>query len=89
MGAHEGVSAMICQELSRAGVSVTAVISGGEDAFQAQTACMANGARGVLTGSPAAVMLGLDEGGWDFVLDTQGGQRIYDAAKRLLKNDGK
>jgi NADPH:quinone reductase-like Zn-dependent oxidoreductase len=85
MGAHEGVCALVCQEMSRAGVHVTAVIHGGEDAYAAQSACMANGARGVLTGSPAAVMLGLDEGGWDFVLDTQGGQRIYDAAKRLLK----
>lgn len=89
MGAQDGIAALVCQEMSRAGVNVTAVIDGGENAYQAQSACMANGARGVLTGSPAAVMLGLDEGGWDFIFDTQGGQRVYDAAKRLLKPDAK
>lgn len=89
MGAHEGVPALVCQEMSRAGVNVTAVISGGEGVHDAQTACMQNGARGVLTGSPAGMMLALDEGGWDFVLDIHGGQRVYDAAKRLLKNGGK
>lgn len=86
MGAHEGIPALICQEMSRAGVSVTAVIPGGTDSHEAQSACMANGARGVLTGSAAGVMLALDEYGWDFVFDTQGGQRVYDAAKRMLKN---
>ena len=50
---------------------------------------MANGARGVLTGSPAAVMLQLDEDGWDFIFDTVGGQRVYDTAKRILKSGGK
>ena len=88
MGAHEGIPALICQEMARAGVSVTAVISGGADSHDAQTACMANGARGVLTGSAAGVMMALDEYGWDFVLDTQGGQRVYDAAKRMLKSGG-
>ena len=34
-------------------------------------------------------MLSLDEGGWDFILDTKGGQRVYDAAKRILKNGGR
>ena len=86
MGAHEGIPALICQELSRAGVNVTAVISGGADAHDAHTACLAHGARGVLTGSPAGVMMALDEYGWDFVLDTHGGQRVYDAAKRMLKD---
>ena len=89
MDAHTGISAMICQAMSSAGVSVTAVIGGGDDHHEAQTLCMAHGARGVLTGSPAAVLLGLDESGWDFVLDTQGSQRVYNAAKRILKDDGK
>lgn len=87
VGAHEGVPALVCQEMSRAGVQVTAVISGGDGAF-AQNACMEHGARGVLTGSPAGIMLGLDEDGWDFVLDIHGGQKVYDAAKRMLKPGG-
>lgn len=51
--------------------------------------CMANGAKGVLTGSPAAVMFSLEEGGWDYVVDTMGGERVYDAAKRMLREGGK
>ncbi|ORX36688.1 hypothetical protein BD324DRAFT_626824 [Kockovaella imperatae] len=86
MDANAGIAALICQEMSRAGVNVTALIPGGEDTHEAQTACMANGARGVLIGSPAAVILSLDEGGWDFIFDTAGGQRVYEAAKRILKN---
>jgi hypothetical protein len=46
VGAHEGIPALVCQEMSRAGVQVTAVISGGDGAF-AQNACMEHGARGV------------------------------------------
>ena len=89
MNAHQGVPALVCQELSRAGVNVTAVIADGDDHHEAQSACMANGAKGVLTGTPEVVMMGLDEDGWEFVLDTQGGQRVYDAAKRVLKDGGK
>jgi NADPH:quinone reductase-like Zn-dependent oxidoreductase len=89
MDAHHGVGALICQEMARAGVNVTAVIGGGDDHYECQSACMAHGAKGVLTGSPAAVMLQLDEGGWDFVLDTIGGQRVYDTAKRILKDGAK
>ncbi len=89
MDAHTGVGALVCQSMARAGVNVTALIGGGEEHHEAQSMCMAHGAKGVLTGSPAAVMMGLDEGGWDFVLDTQGRQRVYDAAKRMLKDGGK
>jgi len=84
--AHKGVGALVCQELARAGVNVTAVIPGGEMAHHAQISCMGHGARGVLTGSPAAVMMSLDEGGWDFIFDTVGGVRVYDAARRMLKD---
>lgn len=87
--AHQGVPALLCQELSRRGVHVTAIISGGENAHEAQTKCMAHGARGVLTGSPAAVMFGLEEGGWEWVVDTTGGERVYDACKRVLRENGK
>jgi NADPH:quinone reductase-like Zn-dependent oxidoreductase len=86
--AHQGIPALICQELARAGVHVTALVSGGQDHHSAQRLCMAHGAKGVLTGKPAAVMNGLDEG-WDFIVETQGGQNAYDAARRILKDGGK
>ncbi|WVF71478.1 hypothetical protein IAT40_006284 [Kwoniella sp. CBS 6097] len=89
MDAHTGIAALVCQELSRSGVHVTAVIPGGDDSHDAHRLCLANGARGVLMGSPASVMLNLEEMAWDYVFDTHGGQRVYDAARRMLKDGGK
>lgn len=84
MDAHSGVSALVCQELSRNGVSVTAIIGGGDRHLDAQRLCMENGARGVMTGPPAAVINNLDEG-WDYILDTAGGSQTYLNARRILK----
>ncbi|KAK8864394.1 hypothetical protein IAR55_001642 [Kwoniella newhampshirensis] len=89
MNAHTGIAALVCQEMSRAGVNVTAVIPGGDDSHDAHRQCLANGAKGVLMGSPAAVMINMEESGWDFVFDDKGGQRVYDTARRMLKDGGK
>ncbi|WVO22222.1 uncharacterized protein IAS62_003552 [Cryptococcus decagattii] len=89
INAHTGIAALICQAMSRAGVSVTAIIPGGDDSHDGHQKCIENGANGVLMGSPAAVMINLEENGYDFVFDTQGGQRVYDTARRALKNGGK
>ncbi|WVQ99409.1 hypothetical protein IAU59_006542 [Kwoniella sp. CBS 9459] len=89
MDAHTGIAALVCQELSRAGVHVTAVIPGGDDSHDAHRLCLSNGARGVLMGSPASVMLNMEEMAWDYVFDTHGGQRVYDAARKMLKDGGK
>ncbi|OCF74644.1 hypothetical protein I204_05024 [Kwoniella mangroviensis CBS 8886] len=89
LNAHQGVAALVCQEMSRNGVNITAVIPGGDDSHEHHKACMDNGAKGVLMGSPAAVMLSLEEGAWDYVFDTVGGSRVSDAARRLLKDGGK
>lgn len=86
---HRGVTALMCQELSRSGTHVTALISGGDDHHSAQSFCMLHGAKGVLTGRPASVMNQLEENAFDLVIDTQGGQNAYDAAKRILKDGGK
>ncbi|WWC61871.1 uncharacterized protein I303_104456 [Kwoniella dejecticola CBS 10117] len=88
INAHTGVAALVCQEMSRSGVNVTAVITGGEDSHGHHKQCLENGARGVLTGSPAAVMLNLEESAWDYVFDSMGGNRVAEAAKRLLKDGG-
>jgi 3'-phosphoadenosine 5'-phosphosulfate sulfotransferase len=34
-------------------------------------------------------MFGLEEGGWEWVVDTTGGERVYDACKRVLRENGK
>lgn len=70
-------------------MNVTALIGGGESHHDDQTNCLQHGARGVLTGSAAAVMLGLDEDGWDIVVDTKGTAKVYEAARRMLKDGGK
>ncbi|WRT66364.1 uncharacterized protein IL334_003319 [Kwoniella shivajii] len=89
MNAHTGIAALVCQEMSRAGVNITAVIPGGDESHENHRACLNNGAKGVLMGSPAAVMLNMEENAWDYVFDTVGGLRVYDAAKRMLKDGGK
>lgn len=89
INAHTGIAALVCQMMSRAGVYVTAIIPGGDDSHEAHQKCIENGAKGVLMGSPAAVMINLEENGYDFVFDTQGGQRVYDTARRALKSGGK
>ncbi|OXG41780.1 hypothetical protein C359_03196 [Cryptococcus neoformans Bt120] len=89
INAHTGIAALVCQVMSRAGVYVTAIIPGGDDSHEAHQKCIENGAKGVLMGSPAAVMINLEENGYDFVFDTQGGQRVYDTARRALKSGGK
>ena len=86
---HRGVTALMCQELSRSGTHVTALISGGDDHHNAQSFCMLHGAKGVLTGRPAAVMNQLEDNTFDLVIDTQGGQVAYDAAKRILRDGGR
>lgn len=89
MDAHTGVPALICQEMARHGVAVTAVISGGEDHGREQAACLQHGARGVLTGSPATVMNRLEESSFDIVVDSRGGAVVYEAARRVLVDGGR
>ncbi|KAL1409095.1 hypothetical protein Q8F55_005919 [Vanrija albida] len=89
MDAHTGIPALICQEMARHGVLVTAVISGGEDHGREQAVCLQHGARGVLTGSPATVMNRLEESSFDIVVDSRGGPVIYEAARRVLVDGGR
>lgn len=89
MDAHEGIPALMCQELTRKGIAVTAVVSGGDGHAEAQAACMRFGARGVLTGSPVSVLKSLDEGIFHLVVDTHGSAGIYEAARRSLVDGGR
>jgi len=86
MDAHEGVPALMCQEMARRGVHVTAVVA--QDNVLAQAQCIAHGARGYMAGSPAAVMLSMDEGSFHVVVDTRGGTKVYEAARRALVDGG-
>lgn len=83
MDAHEGLPALFCQELTRMGLVVTAIVPGGAEG--AQEAALAYGARGVLTGSPVSVMHGLPESLFALVVDTVGAAA---AARRILADPG-
>ncbi|GMK58320.1 hypothetical protein CspeluHIS016_0503520 [Cutaneotrichosporon spelunceum] len=83
MDAHEGLPALFCQELTRMGLVVTAIVPGGVE--KAQGDALACGARGVLVGSPSTVMHGLPENLFALVVDTAG---AADAARRILIDGG-
>lgn len=86
LNAHEGVGSLVCQELSQNGIHVTAQVppyveSGEDDAWD-------NGASEVVVDEPVIMLNGQHESGFEFVLDTQGGRKIYDAARRVLRTNG-
>ncbi len=87
LDAHEGVGALVCQELSAQGINVIAhapaSILGAEDD------CWENGAREVFLDDDEVGMINdQHESGFEFVLDTVGGRRAYDAARRVLRTGG-
>ncbi len=85
--AHEGVGALVCQELSSMGINVIAHAP--HSAFGAEDDCYDNGAREVvLDDDEVAVLNAQHESGFEYVLDTVGGRRIYDASRRVLRTTG-
>lgn len=88
MDAHLGIPALLCQQMRRQGISVTAVIPGGDEHADAQKQAYDNGARGCMTGLPSQVMNSLEEGLFDIVVDTRGGDKTYTAAVRVLAEGG-
>lgn len=88
MDAHLGIPALLCQQMRRQGISVTAVIPGGDEHADAQKQAYDNGARGCMTGLPSQVMNSLEEGLFDIVVDTRGGDKTYSAAVRVLVEGG-
>lgn len=76
----------MCQELSHLGVHVTAQVP--LDVESAEEDAWDNGAREVVADDPIVVLNGQHESGFEFVLDTYGGRRVYDAARRVLRSNG-
>lgn len=86
LNAHEGVGSLVCQELARLGVHVTAQVPPYVDT--AEDDAWDNGASEVFVDEPIVMLNGQHESGFEFVLDTQGGRRIYDAARRVMRSNG-
>lgn len=86
MNAHEGVGALVCQELSQLGVHVVAQVP--VDVESSEDDAWDNGAREVVADDPVIMLNGQHESGFEIVLDTSGGRRVYDAARRVLRTNG-
>lgn len=109
---HDGIGALVVQELAAAGMHVTAHIpadaaprvsssssSSGEekekdamdreaDTREAEERVKRWGARAVRIGDAVEVIESCAEGSFDFVIDTIGGRRIWDASRRVLVSSG-
>lgn len=88
MDAHVGIPALLCQQMRRQGISVTAVVPGGDSSPDATAQAYNNGARACLSGLPHQIMNGLEEGLFDVIVDTRGGEQTYVASARVLAEGG-
>ncbi len=87
LNAHEGVGSLVCQELAANGVLVTAQVP--VDVDEAEEDAWNNGAREVLVGEPIPLINLQHESGFDYILDTVGGRKIYDASRRIMRTNGR
>jgi NADPH:quinone reductase-like Zn-dependent oxidoreductase len=86
LNAHEGVGALAAQELSSMGLHVIAQVP--LDVANAEDDAWENGAKEVIADDAVAMINAQHESGFEFVLDTIGGRRIYDACRRVLRSNG-
>lgn len=86
LNAHEGVGALAAQELSSMGLHVIAHVP--LDVANAEEDAWDNGAKEVIADDAVAVINAQHESGFEFVLDTIGGRRIYDACRRVIRSNG-
>lgn len=86
LNAHEGVGALVAQELSSMGLHVIAHVP--LDVNNAEDDAWENGAKEVFADDAVAMINAQHESGFEFVLDTIGGRRIYDACRRVLRSNG-
>lgn len=90
MDADRGVAALIAQAMARQGVHVTAVVAEGteEEEKEAEARAHAHGASSVLVGTPTSALATLAASSLHVVVDTHGGSRVADAARRALVEGG-
>lgn len=86
LNAHEGVGALVTQELSTMGVHVIAQVP--TDVAAAEDDAWENGAKEVVADHPVVMINAQHEGSFDLFVDTEGGRRVYDAARRVLRSAG-
>lgn len=86
LNAHDGVGLLTMQEANNLGLIIVAHCP--EFISDGVALCEANGAHEVVVGDALWALNSLHESSFDLVLDTVGGRRIYDAARRILAFQG-
>ncbi|PWN24426.1 hypothetical protein BDZ90DRAFT_123908 [Jaminaea rosea] len=86
LNAHDGVGLLAMQECADLGPVIVAQCPA--SVSDGVPLCEANGAHEVVVGEPLWAMNTLHESSFDLVLDTVGGRRLYDAARRILATNG-
>ncbi|PWN43025.1 hypothetical protein IE81DRAFT_109027 [Ceraceosorus guamensis] len=86
LNAHDGIGLLTMQECAPLGLIVVAQCPA--SVSDGVAVCEANGAHEVVIGEPLWAINSLHESSFDLVVDTVGGRRIYDAARRILANGG-
>ncbi|KAK4052098.1 hypothetical protein OIV83_002392 [Microbotryomycetes sp. JL201] len=90
LNAHEGVGALSVQlaDYLRPSKDLFVVAHCPITAYEGAEYCRAAGASHVIVDEPLATLNGLHESEFDVVIDTIGGRRLYDAARRVLHHTG-
>lgn len=86
LNAHDGVGLLTMQECSTLGLIIVAHCP--NQVTDGVAICEANGAHEVIIGEPLWALNTLHESSFDLVVDTVGGRRVYDAARRILAFEG-
>jgi len=82
---HDGVGALICQELVAGKATVTAQIPDTPDALESAKRLKVSA---IKIGGPLQVIESLEDRSFDLVIDTVGGRDIWQACRRLFTQDG-
>lgn len=90
LNGHEGVGAIACQLAgclrSMRDIWITSQCP--QSVAEGERLCRGFGASDVIVDDPLTAINSIHEASFDVVLDTVGGRRIYDAARRILHHDG-
>ncbi|CAO1625125.1 unnamed protein product [Parajaminaea phylloscopi] len=86
LNAHDGIGLLTMQECAALGPVIVAHCPA--SVSDGVAVCEANGAHEVVVGEALWAMNTLHESSFDLVLDTIGGRRLYDAARRILATNG-
>ncbi|PWN35631.1 uncharacterized protein FA14DRAFT_44833 [Meira miltonrushii] len=86
LNAHDGVGLLTMQECATLGLIIVAHCP--NQVTDGVAICEANGAHEVIIGEPLWALNTLHESSFDLVVDTVGGRRVYDAARRILAYEG-